>query len=57
MGLLLFAVLHHIEDDEQPERIMAELRDAMPAGSYLAISSLRLPGGVARKELPGSVAG
>jgi hypothetical protein len=44
IGLLLFAVLHHIEDEDQPERIMAELRDAMPAGSYLAISSLRLPG-------------
>src|SRR5215472_6249192 len=44
VGLLLFAVLHHIEDEDQPERIMAELRDAMPAGSYLAISSLRLPG-------------
>jgi hypothetical protein len=48
VGLLLFAVLHHIEDSEEPERIMAELRDAMPAGSYLAISSLRLPG----RELP-----
>ena len=48
VGLLLLAVLHHIEDEDQPERIMAELRDAMPAGSYLAISSLRLPG----HELP-----
>jgi len=44
VGLLLFAVLHHIEDSEQPELIMAELREAMPAGSYLALSSLRLPG-------------
>jgi hypothetical protein len=44
VGLLLFAILHHIEDGDQPERIMAELRDAMPSGSYLAISSLRLPG-------------
>jgi hypothetical protein len=48
VGLLLFAVLHHLEDSDQPERIMAEFRDAMPAGSYLAISSLRLPG----HELP-----
>jgi S-adenosyl methyltransferase len=48
VGLLLLAVLHHIEDEDQPDRIMAELRDAMPAGSYLAISSLRLPG----HELP-----
>lgn len=48
VGLLVLAVLHHIEDEDQPGRIMAELRDAMPAGSYLAISSLRLPG----RELP-----
>jgi S-adenosyl methyltransferase len=48
VGLLLFAVLHHLEDSDHPERIMAELRAAMPSGSYLAISSLRLPG----PELP-----
>jgi S-adenosyl methyltransferase len=48
VGLLLFAVLHHVEDSDQPGRIMAEFRAAMPAGSYLAISSLRLPG----PELP-----
>jgi len=44
VGLLLFAILHHVEDDDRPERIMGEFRDAMPSGSYLAISSLRLPG-------------
>lgn len=44
VGLLLFAVLHHVEDSDHPERIMAALRAAMPSGSYLAISSLRLPG-------------
>jgi hypothetical protein len=44
VGLLMFAVLHHIEDVDAPERIMDHLRDAMPKGSYLAISSLRLPG-------------
>lgn len=48
VGLLLFAILHHIEDHDHPERIMDELRDAMPRGSHLAISSLRLPG----PELP-----
>ena len=48
IGLLMFAILHHIMDDDQPGRIAAELRDAMPDGSYLAISSLRLPG----PELP-----
>lgn len=44
VGLLLFAILHHVDDVDQPARIAAELRDAMPDGSYLAISSLRLPG-------------
>jgi hypothetical protein len=44
VGLLLFAVLHHVNDGDHPETIMAEFRAAMPSGSYLAISSLRLPG-------------
>jgi S-adenosyl methyltransferase len=48
VGLLLFAILHHIEDDEDPGWIVAQLRDAMPSGSYLAISSFRMPG----RELP-----
>jgi hypothetical protein len=48
VGLLLFALLHHVEDSDRPERIMAEFRAAMAPGSYLAISSLRLPG----PELP-----
>ena len=48
VGLLLFAVLHHVEDSDHPERFVAEFRAAMPAGSYMAISSLRLPG----PELP-----
>jgi S-adenosyl methyltransferase len=48
VGLLLFAILHHIEDQENPGWIVSQLRDAMPAGSYLAISSFRMPG----PELP-----
>ena len=44
VGLLLFAVLHHVEDADKPAAIMDELRQAMPPGSYLAISSFRLPG-------------
>ncbi|HEY4466053.1 MAG TPA: SAM-dependent methyltransferase [Streptosporangiaceae bacterium] len=44
VGLLLLAVLHHIDDDDDPAGIMATLRDAMPRGSYLAISSFRMPG-------------
>jgi S-adenosyl methyltransferase len=48
VGLLLLAILHHIEDDEKPAGIAAQLRGAMPPGSYLAISSFRMPG----RELP-----
>jgi len=48
VGLLLFALLHHVEDSDHPERVMAEFRAAMPSGSYVALSSLRLPG----PELP-----
>jgi hypothetical protein len=48
VGLLLIAILHHIEDHEDPAGIAAQLREAMPPGSYLAISSFRMPG----PELP-----
>jgi len=48
VGLLLLAVLHHVEDDDKPADIAQALRSAMPSGSYLAISSLRMPG----PELP-----
>jgi hypothetical protein len=48
VGLLLLAVLHHVEDDDKPGEIMDTLRAAMPPGSYLAISSFRMPG----PELP-----
>jgi hypothetical protein len=48
VGLLLFAIMHHVEDEARPERIMTELRDAMPPGSYLALSSFSMPG----PELP-----
>jgi hypothetical protein len=44
VGLLMFAILHHVEDGDHPELIADEFRDAMPSGSYLALSSLRLPG-------------
>src|SRR5215469_12697647 len=44
VGLLMLAILHHIEDHDDPARIAARFREAMPAGSYLAISSFRMPG-------------
>jgi hypothetical protein len=48
VGLLLIAILHHIEDHDDPAWIAARLREAMPPASYLAISSFRMPG----PELP-----
>ena len=44
VGLLLLAVLHHISDAEDPSGVVAALRDAMPRGSYLVVSSFRMPG-------------
>lgn len=38
MAILLVAVLHFIRESEDPQGIVRRLRDAMPTGSYLAIS-------------------
>jgi hypothetical protein len=38
IAVLLVAVLHFIRDSEEPERIVKQLKDAVPRGSYLAIS-------------------
>jgi len=38
VGLLLVAILHFITEEENPGRIVATLRDALPPGSYLALS-------------------
>lgn len=38
VGLLLVAVLHFLPDEEDPQRAVAVLRDALPSGSYLVIS-------------------
>jgi hypothetical protein len=44
VGLLLLAILHHLNDDEDPAGIAAHLRDALPSGSYVAISHFHNPG-------------
>ena len=44
VGLLLTAVMHHVDDKDDPDAIMARLRDAVPRGSYLVISSFARPG-------------
>jgi hypothetical protein len=38
VALLLIAVAHFLTDEEDPSGIIAVLRDALPAGSYLALS-------------------
>jgi S-adenosyl methyltransferase len=38
VALLLVAILHFITDRENPARILSVFRDALPAGSYLALS-------------------
>jgi hypothetical protein len=38
VGLLLVAILHFLTDQEDPAAIVATLRDALPAGSHLALS-------------------
>lgn len=38
VGLVLFGVLHFVDDADGPERILADLLDAVPSGSYLALS-------------------
>lgn len=44
IGLLLFAILHHINDDDDPAGIAEQLRSAMAPGSYLAVSHFCNPG-------------
>jgi S-adenosyl methyltransferase len=38
VAVLLFGILHFIQDDEGPHQIVDVLMDAMPTGSYLAVS-------------------
>ncbi len=44
IGLLLFAVLHHVNDDEDPAGITRQLRDKLPPDSFMAISHFHNPG-------------
>jgi hypothetical protein len=38
VGVMLIAVLHCIPDSDEPGRVVSRLMDAVPGGSYLAIS-------------------
>ncbi|WP_413805943.1 SAM-dependent methyltransferase [Streptomyces sp. OE57] len=38
VAVLLVAIVHFLTDAERPERVVATLRDALPAGSFLVLS-------------------
>jgi O-methyltransferase involved in polyketide biosynthesis len=43
VGLLLCGILHYVLDDEEPLRIVRQLIDALPSGSYVFIHHLISP--------------
>ena len=38
VAVMLMAILQHVSDDDDPYQVVATLRDALPPGSYLALS-------------------
>jgi hypothetical protein len=50
VALLLVAVLHFVTDEQDPERIVRTLRDALPAGSALAICHASLEGAAVQAD-------
>ena len=44
VGLLLIAVLHALSDEDDPHRIVTTLLDALPSGSYIALTHGTLDG-------------
>jgi hypothetical protein len=44
IGLLLLAILHHFNDHEDPAGIARRYREALPSGSYVAVSHFVNPG-------------
>jgi O-methyltransferase involved in polyketide biosynthesis len=44
VGLLLCGILHYVLDEEEPARILGELVDALPSGSYVFLHHLLAAG-------------
>ncbi|MFD9128303.1 SAM-dependent methyltransferase [Kitasatospora sp. NPDC059571] len=44
VGVLLVAVLHFVQDADDPHKLVGTLRDALPPGSFLALSHASLEG-------------
>jgi hypothetical protein len=40
IGIMMCGILHHIRDDENPRKLVADYRDRLPSGSYLFITQL-----------------
>jgi hypothetical protein len=38
VAVLLLAILHHVDDEDDPHKIVATLMNAVPSGSYLVLS-------------------
>ncbi|PSK91377.1 S-adenosyl methyltransferase [Murinocardiopsis flavida] len=43
VGLILGGILHHLSHHRESLRVSAVLRDALPVGSYIAVSHFKLP--------------
>ncbi|MEU3776120.1 SAM-dependent methyltransferase [Streptomyces sp. NPDC032472] len=57
VALLLVAVLHFLEDADDPYDAVAELRDALPAGSLLVITHASYEGLPLSEEVAGGMVG
>jgi hypothetical protein len=44
VGLLMFSILHHLADNEDPAGLAARYRDRLVSGSHIAISHFHNPG-------------
>jgi hypothetical protein len=53
IGLLIVAVLHFMPDEYRPYRAVATIRDALPAGSYLALSHANVESVSAGQQVAG----
>ena len=50
-GVILGGVLMHLEDEEEPQRVVDTIRDRLPSGSYLVHSGCCDPGEARAREL------
>ncbi|QEU77802.1 SAM-dependent methyltransferase [Streptomyces subrutilus] len=57
VALLLVAVLHFLEEEDQPYAAVAELRDALPAGSLLILTHASYEGIPLTEEVAGGTVG